>query len=104
MSIASWLSSLISVLVLLDLTLMLLIAIIVAWLSQFMIIFLVLVPDSLNIFAAVPTAKVSAWKTVDHATLYFIDFAKNKNKQKTINKKNLHLLYISRIYVSIRYF
>ena len=69
-------------LVLLDLTLMLLIAIIVAWLSQFMIIFLVLVPDSRNIFAAVPTAKVSAWKTVDHATLYFIDFAKNK-----VNKK-----------------
>ena len=52
-------------LVLLDLTLMLLIAIIVAWLSQFMIIFLVLVPDSRNIFAAVPTAKVSAWKTVE---------------------------------------
>ena len=30
-----------------------------------MIIFLVLVPDSRNIFAAVPTAKVSAWKTVE---------------------------------------
>ena len=50
---------------LLDLTLKLLIAIIVAWLSQFMMIFLVLVPDSRNILAAVPTAKVSAWKTVE---------------------------------------
>ena len=51
-----WLSSLIAALVLSDLTLILLIAIIVSLLSQFMMIFLVLVPDSSNVFAAVPTA------------------------------------------------
>ena len=61
----SWFSLSTVWLVVLDFIVHLFTAMIVAWLSQFITMSRLTVPSSRRISAALPTAKVSAWKTVE---------------------------------------